>query len=495
MPTKLAGTKYTLGDDLRVDRSVVSLASPVSVRTFGAKGDGVTDDTAAIQAAINSLSPGGGTVHLPRGTYYLASALTAASNVNIVGAGKRATTLNIAGNGITFSGQVFCEIRDLKFVGVGGSPGAAVYFASGNTSNIVIRGVYAEQCANAIKNAPAALITVMQVIECYFYSMSDWQVDLPAGVFNGLTFENIRFEGSTTQGALRATNLEYSRFHGCIFESLKGSTGGVELTNCQAYFYQCLFYDNAVGVTGGADIKINAGNQGFVHVHNCKFGPANSTAVNHQSIRKEASVNGILRVENCAVDLTGESQAFFTVAQNPDSSVFITNRFTGTTSTGQMIYRNNAQDGGDVKELNSIGAGVAYSQKTELIRASRQTVDDTDTALWGGTYFGPLFSYPSKDCYAMYEATVLCRSSDGTNYGVWEVKYLFKIADAGGGSITITSVSSALSGTPVRSTGSLLASFEITDNNSAAAGIKLQVRGLAATTINWTASVKFTSVL
>ena len=57
MPTKLAGTKYTLGDDFRVDRSVVSMASPVSARTFGAKGDGVTDDSEAIQTALASGGP------------------------------------------------------------------------------------------------------------------------------------------------------------------------------------------------------------------------------------------------------------------------------------------------------------------------------------------------------------------------------------------------------------------------------------------------------
>ena len=44
-------------------------ATVVDVRTFGAKGNGVTNDTAAIQKAINSLPSTGGTVVIPPGTY------------------------------------------------------------------------------------------------------------------------------------------------------------------------------------------------------------------------------------------------------------------------------------------------------------------------------------------------------------------------------------------------------------------------------------------
>lgn len=50
------------------------LRESVSVKDFGAVGDGVTDDTAAIQAAIDCLSPLGGTLHIPKGTYIVSDA-------------------------------------------------------------------------------------------------------------------------------------------------------------------------------------------------------------------------------------------------------------------------------------------------------------------------------------------------------------------------------------------------------------------------------------
>jgi hypothetical protein len=58
-----------------VTRTVQSkLRDVVSVKDFGAKGDGVTNDTAAIQAAITAVfSSGGGTVFFPKGVYMVSS--------------------------------------------------------------------------------------------------------------------------------------------------------------------------------------------------------------------------------------------------------------------------------------------------------------------------------------------------------------------------------------------------------------------------------------
>jgi len=60
-------------------------ATVVDVRTFGAKGNGATNDTAAIQKAINSLPSTGGTVVIPTGVYGIdaVTSLKLRSNVTI----------------------------------------------------------------------------------------------------------------------------------------------------------------------------------------------------------------------------------------------------------------------------------------------------------------------------------------------------------------------------------------------------------------------------
>lgn len=68
----------------------------ISVKDFGAMGDGLTVDTTAIQAAINRVAfLGGGIVYFPPGTYLIDQALTLTSKngVSFVGAGMAATTI------------------------------------------------------------------------------------------------------------------------------------------------------------------------------------------------------------------------------------------------------------------------------------------------------------------------------------------------------------------------------------------------------------------
>jgi hypothetical protein len=76
----------------------------VDVKTFGAVGDGVTDDTAAFNAALASIAKaGGGRCLVPKGSYLISAntnpAITShvSSNVHLVGEGREVSILKIAG--------------------------------------------------------------------------------------------------------------------------------------------------------------------------------------------------------------------------------------------------------------------------------------------------------------------------------------------------------------------------------------------------------------
>ena len=59
--------------------------SRVNVMDYGAKGDGVTDDTAAFTAALNAVGGQGGTVFAPTGNYMIKSHLVVPPNVTLEG--------------------------------------------------------------------------------------------------------------------------------------------------------------------------------------------------------------------------------------------------------------------------------------------------------------------------------------------------------------------------------------------------------------------------
>ncbi|MBV9470638.1 MAG: hypothetical protein JOZ57_15475, partial [Abitibacteriaceae bacterium] len=67
------------------------------VRRFGAQGDGKTDDTRAVQTAIDAaLKAGGGHIHFPAGQYRITRSLRFASleRVDVTGVGGSSTLLH-----------------------------------------------------------------------------------------------------------------------------------------------------------------------------------------------------------------------------------------------------------------------------------------------------------------------------------------------------------------------------------------------------------------
>jgi hypothetical protein len=104
-------------------------ATAVNVMDYGAIGDGITNDNAAIQSAINFQrdAPGGGEVYVPAGTY-LVNDLRLYSDITLRGAGPTASILKHTGG----SDNYIVSVNR----GSGGTPDIA-----DNERNIIIRDI------------------------------------------------------------------------------------------------------------------------------------------------------------------------------------------------------------------------------------------------------------------------------------------------------------------------------------------------------------------
>lgn len=110
-------------------QTILNNASPtINAKAYGATGDGTTDDTSALQAAIDAVPSTGGTVLLPAGNYLISSALTidkdgtvltgvgSASVIRINGSNLDIDVIKI-GNGSTT--RAHCAVRDLRITANG----------------------------------------------------------------------------------------------------------------------------------------------------------------------------------------------------------------------------------------------------------------------------------------------------------------------------------------------------------------------------------------
>lgn len=131
--------------------------APVNVRAYGAVGDGVTDDTAAINAAIAAARalPTGGEVYLPPGTYKVSEInLTSATSdfarsIKLHGAGRNLTRIVPAAAGgvlLNMMGMNQAHVEGLTFDSTTFASQAAIFVArtttSGNANNNQFRDVF-----------------------------------------------------------------------------------------------------------------------------------------------------------------------------------------------------------------------------------------------------------------------------------------------------------------------------------------------------------------
>ncbi|MFE9906404.1 glycosyl hydrolase family 28-related protein [Streptomyces achromogenes] len=219
----------------------------LNIRDFGAQGDGVTDDSAAIQAAVTAAAAvGGGTLYVPAGRF-IANAVTWASGVNAIGAGPRVSILQstdpnkdcIVGTDI---GSVTLERLQLSGPGRGfGSAVRFTRFSGPSTPSVTLRdmliqswggdGIYCHQLANTVLHR--VRVRTCGGVGAHLQAPQD---TILGGASVSLTAVSV--EGCVT-GGIWLENMAYSNLNACaVQQSPVGyrldTCTGISLTSCGA---------------------------------------------------------------------------------------------------------------------------------------------------------------------------------------------------------------------------------------------------------------------
>jgi hypothetical protein len=264
------------------------------VTTYGATGNGTTDDTVAIQNAVAALPVFGGTLYFPTGTYKTTSPINLSAKQNVQVRGSGPSTVIIAGALVGFplfvvttpgGNIVGYEFRNLRLNGNGLT----------GTSGIVISGISEASRVSEVRieNVSAALLTQgltlthtanlyitdvfisacttgVTLDNCADANLSQVMVQNGAGVgfrvigsIGGAADEGLRMNACSTNGqaqGLTVNNHDWANITGCSFTTTTGDA--VVLASVTDWkFSGCEF--SPAGESACLNMDTSCGNIGF----------------------------------------------------------------------------------------------------------------------------------------------------------------------------------------------------------------------------------------
>jgi hypothetical protein len=405
-----------------VSRTIPSkLKDTVSVKDFGAVGDGVADDTAAIQAALNSAK----SVFIPPGTYLISSMLqlfpTNALNFSITGV-KGKSTLKATGNNAILgpAGDFyaeFAEISGITFTSTTGGQGTGIYAATPwYISHWTIRECdFNGKLAIGINGA----LIGCEITRCTF------------GLYeSGFAFKAIRSIG--TVSPLRETNHNVIRSNEFAFSRT------VDYTIHFKWGLKVIFEHNIFEQNQPTNSLIWL--EGIIYPY---FGNNWFEANTGPSAIKVSLFNGsdiiLLAVENC----------IFNTGAGPSSAVIDFDN----TSNKNIVFKNNLVGGGSVPLTTSGAVFVQRSgnystnsgfpalpaDKAEFLSGIKTTDIDTTNIVASGVVTGAihrttigsvsvtfgtpvtLYTFPTLTNTAMYLVSAARYCGDATNFSAYAV--------------------------------------------------------------------------
>ena len=292
------------------------LAETVSIKDFGAVGDGITNDTTAIQNAINSALQTGKSVYVPTGTYlytstnYSVDVVASGKSFVLFGDGPQSSIIKYNANGIAFNlrtdaglGLFVCDNMGFELISPATNSNATCFYISNSIgfgagfsisnsqftgfTNCAIQAIRAYNSSlrncwiagSSAYTSSSGLLTAYEDAGIRLWG-ADGTLTVQDHSWSGLnTFEDCQF--SNTKYGVDGWNIVTSSFRECTFQhvwvgfinrqnpsgaSVSGFVSNAEKGGgglAQVYINECWFEDYALYAysnvnlngTTGADVS------------------------------------------------------------------------------------------------------------------------------------------------------------------------------------------------------------------------------------------------
>lgn len=282
---------YALLDD-RIDK----LSNYVTPQMFGAKGDGVTDDTEAVQKALDASS----LVYIPDGTYMINGTNAGWGYQHQGGIRPNSNTTIV----LSSDAVLKCIPNDTGFYNIIGLEGVKNVNISGGkiigdvdehkgTSGEFGFGIGIFECEDIC-------VKSIEISKCWGDGIIFDSNDMLTGENNNIVIDNCVIHDCRRQGISVTIGGKNNRITGCHIYNISGTApkAGIDIEpNSETPISNILIYGCTIHGTDGASIILN-------RVENCLVSNCNLERINHYVYSKNNFV------ENCnvnAITLFGEA--------------------------------------------------------------------------------------------------------------------------------------------------------------------------------------------